>query len=114
MKSDNLKENVLGLIAKASFELGFKTDAETMAGLSVILSDDLLNERRFKNLEFTDITIAFKLGVRNGGDNFINIPTFYKWIREHKQRIAEEKYNHHTLNCPAKELIYYKPQKLLK
>tara|TARA_R110002020_G_scaffold159525_1_gene343404 strand:- start:2362 stop:2706 length:345 start_codon:yes stop_codon:yes gene_type:complete len=114
MKSDNLKENILGLIAKASFELGFKTDAETMAGLSVILTEDLLNERRFKNLEFADIEVAFRLGVRNGGDNFINIPTFYKWIKEHKNRIAEEKYKHHTLNCPTKDLIYYKPQKLLK
>ena len=48
MKSDNLKEDILGLIAKASFELGFKTDAETMAGMSVILTEDLLNERQFK------------------------------------------------------------------
>lgn len=114
MKSDNLKEDILGLIAKASFELGFKTDAETMAGMSVILTEDLLNERQFKNLSFEDITIAFKLGVRNGGDNFISIPTFYKWIREHKQRLAEEEHSYYELNCPEKDLLYFKPKKLLK
>ena len=114
MKSDNLKEDILGLIAKASFELGFKTDAETMAGLSVILSEDLINEICFRSLSFADIKIAFRLGVRNGKENFISIPTFWGWIMEHKKRIAEEEHNYYELNCPEKDLLYFKPKKLLK
>ena len=44
-----LTEKVLDLIAKTSVEIGHKTDANTMATLSKIFSEDLQKEKRFKN-----------------------------------------------------------------
>tara|TARA_R100000656_G_scaffold32743_1_gene28283 strand:+ start:1069 stop:1431 length:363 start_codon:yes stop_codon:yes gene_type:complete len=114
-KIEELKPLVLELIARTNFELGFKTSAETLAGLSTILAEDLITARTFFNLEFSDIQKSFHLGIRNGKDNFMNIPTFWKWIKEHKQRIADDIYSAETLGVKETELLYYKPkQKLLK
>ena len=64
----DLPNNVLDLIAKTSVEIGHKTDANTMATLSKIFSEDLQKEKRFKNLTFNQIQDAFHQGVRFGKD----------------------------------------------
>ena len=114
-KEQNLKEKVYDLIAKTSIELGYNTSGKDMAVLSQIFAKELLTERRFQNLSFEYITEAFRIGVRFSKDQqFLNIPTFYKWIISHKKTIQEHIYNVEMLNQEKKDNIYYKEQKLLK
>ena len=119
LKQENLKElteKVLDLVATTSVEIGHKTDAQTMATLSKIFAADLIQEKRFGNMTFTQVQDAFRLGVRFGKDEpFLNIRTFYKWVYQHKkERIDNAYYKVHTLNQNPKEVPYYQSQKLLK
>ena len=69
LKQENLKElteKVLGLVAKTSVEIGHKTDAQTMASLSKIFAQDLIQEKRFGNMTFNQLEDAFHQGVRFG------------------------------------------------
>ena len=111
-----LTEKVLDLIAKTSVEIGHKTDANTMATLSKIFSEDLQKEKRFKNLTFNQLQDAFHQGVRFGKDEpFLNIRTFYKWTYEHKKLIDNAYYEVHTLGKPKEQTLWYQDKtKLLK
>tara|TARA_Y100000401_G_scaffold26197_1_gene18571 strand:- start:1 stop:396 length:396 start_codon:yes stop_codon:yes gene_type:complete len=103
-----LTEKVLDLIAKTSVEIGHKTDANTMATLSKIFSEDLQKEKRFKNLTFNQLQDAFHQGVRFGKDEpFLNIRTFYKWTYEHKKLIDNAYYEVHTLGKPKEQTLWY-------
>lgn len=118
LKQENIKElseKVLDLLAKTSVEIGHKTDAQTLATLSKIFANDLMNEKRFFNLCFEQIETAFRIGVRFGKDEpFLNIRTFYKWVYSHKKTIDEAYYEVHTLKKPIEQVPYYqKPLKLL-
>lgn len=109
-----LSELVLDLLAKTSVEIGHKVDAQTLASLSKIFAQDLITERRFRNLYFKQIEEAFHIGVRFGKDEpFMNIRTFYKWVYSHKKTIDNAYYEVHTLGNDPKQVPYYEPTKLL-
>tara|TARA_R100000654_G_C2636693_1_gene121040 strand:+ start:358 stop:726 length:369 start_codon:yes stop_codon:yes gene_type:complete len=119
LKQENLQEltdNVYELVAKTSIEIGHKTDGKTMASLSKIFAQDLIQEKRFGNMSFNQIQDAFRLGVRFGKDEpFLNIRTFYKWVYAHKQVIDNAYYEVKTLGKDPKKVLYYQePIKLLK
>ena len=53
LKNENLKElteKVLDLVAKTSVEIGHKTEPQTMASLSKIFAQDLIQVKLFGNL----------------------------------------------------------------
>ena len=117
LKQENLKElteKVLDLVAKTGVEIGHKTDPETLANLSTIFAEDLIQEKRFGNMTFNQVEDAFRLGVRFGKEEpFLNIRTFYRWVYAHKKVVDNAYYEVHTLgqkNVP----FYQEPIKLLK
>tara|TARA_R110002020_G_scaffold126585_1_gene284355 strand:- start:288 stop:650 length:363 start_codon:yes stop_codon:yes gene_type:complete len=117
LKNENLKElaeKVLDLVARTSVEIGHKTDPSTMANLSKIFAQDLIQEKRFGNMTFNQIQDAFRQGIRFGKDEpFLNIRTFYKWTYAHKKVVDDAYHQVHTLgqkNVP----FYQEPIKLLK
>jgi aryl-alcohol dehydrogenase-like predicted oxidoreductase len=119
LKQENLEElkvKVLDLIAKTSVEIGQKPDRQTMAGLSKVFAQDLIQEKRFGNMTFNQIEDAFRLGVRFGKEEpFLNIRTFYRWAYAHKKVIDNAWYEVHTLGKSKQETLYYQePLKLLR
>tara|TARA_R110002050_G_scaffold2739_6_gene15319 strand:+ start:245 stop:607 length:363 start_codon:yes stop_codon:yes gene_type:complete len=117
LKNENLKDltvKVLDLVARTGVEIGHKTDRETLANLSKVFAQDLIQEKRFGNMTFNQIEDAFRLGVRFGKEEpFLNIRTFYRWAYAHKKVIDNAYYEVHTLgqkNVP----FYQEPIKLLK
>ena len=111
-----LTEKVLDLIAKTSVEIGHKTDRQTMASLSKIFAQDLINEKRFGDMTFNQVQDAFHLGVRFAKDEpFLNIRTFYKWVYAHKKVVDDATYQVEKLDMPKNKVPYYQePIKLLK
>ena len=119
LKQENLQElteKVLDLLAKTSVEIGHKTDPQTLASLSKIFAQDLINEKRFGNMTFNQVQDAFHQGVRFGKDEpFLNIRTFYKWVYAHKKVIDNAWCEVKTLGKDPKKVLYYQePLKLLK
>ena len=111
---EDLKKKVYELVVKTSIEIGHKTDGKTMASLSKIFAQDLIQEKRFGNMTFNQVEDAFRQGVRFGKDEpFLNIRTFYKWTYAHKKVVDNAYHQVHTLgqkNVP----FYQEPIKLLK
>ena len=119
LKQQNLKEltaKVLDLVARTGVEIGHKTDRETLANLSKVFAQDLIQEKRFGNMSFNQVADAFHYGVRFGKDEpFLNIRTFYRWAYAHKKVIDNAYYEVHTLGKLKQETLYYQePLKLLK
>ncbi len=119
LQDENIKElteNVLDIIAKASIELGHRTDAKTMAALAKIFANDLQKENRFKHMTINQIQDAFHIGVRYCDfEPFINIKTFFRFIINHKKTINDAYYQVHTLNQNPRQVPFYQePLKLLK
>ncbi len=117
LKKENLQElteKVLDLVAKTSVEIGHNTDRQTMATLSKIFAQDLIQEKRFGNMTFNQVEDAFRYGVRFGKDEpFLNIRTFYKWTYKMKQMCDDAYYQVHTLG--QKNVPFYQESiKLLK
>ena len=105
---EDLKAKVLDLVAKTSVEIGQKPDRQTMASLSKIFAQDLIQEKRFGNMTFNQIEDAFRLGVRFGKDEpFLNIRTFYKWTYAQKQLIDSAEYEVRTLGKDPKTVLHY-------
>ena len=118
LKQENLQEltdKVYELVAKTSIEIGHKTDGKTMASLSKIFAQDLIQEKRFGNMTFNKVEDAFHHGVRFGKDEpFLNIRTFYKWTYEMKSMCDNAYYEVKTLGKDPKTVLYYQePIKLL-
>ena len=113
---EDLKKKVLNLVAKTSVEIGHRTDPKTLASLSKIFAQDLIQEKRFGNMTFNQVEDAFHYGVRFGKDEpFLNIRTFYKWVYKMKEMCDNAYYEVHTLNRPkGKTLWYQEPLKQLK
>ena len=111
-----LTAKVLDLIAKTAVEIGHKADPKTLASLSKIFAQDLIQEKRFGRMSFNQIQDAFHLGVRFGKDEpFLNIRTFYKWVYAQKKLVDNAYYQVHELGQPkGKTLWYQEPLKLLK
>ena len=113
---EELKAKVLDLIVKTGVEIGHKTDPQTMASLSKIFAQDLIQEKRFGNMSWNQVVDGFRLGIRFGKEEpFLNIRTFYRWTYAHKKVIDNAWYEVHTLGKPKEETLYYQePLKLLK
>ena len=119
LKNENLKElteKVYDLLTTTKVEIGHNTDGKTLASLSKIFAQDLIQEKRFGNMTFNQVQDAFRLGVRFGKEEpFLNIRTFYKFCYAHKKVIDNAWYEVHTLGKPKEETLYYQePLKLLK
>ena len=117
LKQENLKElteKVYDLLTTTKVEIGHNTDGKTIASLSKIFAQDLIQEKRFGRMTFNQIIDAFRLGVRFGKDEpFLNIRTFYKWTYAHKKVIDDATYQVETLK--QNNVPYYQPPiKLLK
>ena len=116
LKQENLKEltkKVLGLISQSAILMGKKPDAQTLAVLSTHFAKVLLNNKRLKTLTWNQVETAFEEGVLKD-NQFLSIPTFYKWCIDMKQKINNAYYEVHTLNKPKEQVPYYQSQKLLK
>ena len=120
LKQEDLKElteKVYDLLNETKISIGQNTDGKTLAALSKIFAQDLIQEKRFGNMTFNQIQDAFRLGVRFGDfEPFINIRTFYKWVYSHKKtRIDEATYQVEKLKMPKDQVPFYQePIKLLK
>jgi|TARA_R110000824_G_scaffold31486_1_gene102394 hypothetical protein len=119
LKQQNLKEltaKVLDLVARTGVEIGHKTDRETLANLSKIFAQDLIQEKRFGNMTFNQIEDAFHQGVRFGKDEpFLNIRTFYRWVYAMKKICDDATYQVEKLDMPKENVPFYQePIKLLK
>ena len=107
-------EDICDLIAKTSVELGYNTDAETMAALSKIFFEDLQIDRRIKRMTLEQVQMAFRLGVRlDEKQPFLSIRIFHRWCYKHKERIGEAIHQVETLHQNPNEIEYY-PKNLLK
>ena len=111
---EELKEKVYDLLNTTKVEIGHNTDGKTLASLSRIFAQDLIQEKRFGNMTFNQIEDAFRLGVRFGKEEpFLNIRTFYRWVYAHKKVVDDAYHQVHTLgqkNVP----FYQEPLKLIK
>jgi hypothetical protein len=111
-----LTEKVYDLISVTVIQLQKKTKGADMAVLSKYLTKYIIKDKNFKRLTFNQIEDAFEEGIISKAENiFVDIPTFYKWIRQHKKRIDEAEYKVRTLKENPKQVPYYQePIKLLK
>tara|TARA_R110000803_G_scaffold64303_3_gene125262 strand:+ start:6432 stop:6800 length:369 start_codon:yes stop_codon:yes gene_type:complete len=119
LKQENLQElteKVYDLLNKTKVEIGHNTDGKTLASLSKIFAQDLIQEKRFGNMTFNQVEDAFRQGVRFGkNEPFLNIRTFYKFCYAQKQLIDNAYYEVHTLGKPKGQTLWYQePLKLLK
>jgi hypothetical protein len=111
LKQEDLKElteKVYDLLNETKISIGQNTDGKTLAALSKIFAQDLIQERRFGNMTFNQIQDAFRLGVRFGDfEPFINIRTFYKWVYSHKKTIDDATYQVEKLDMPKEKVPFY-------
>ena len=119
LKQENLEEligKVYDLLTETKIEIGHNTDGKTLAQLSRVFAQDLIQEKRFGNMTFNQVQDAFHQGVRFGKDEpFLNIRTFYKWVYAQKKLIDNAYYEVHTLGKPKEKVLFYQePLKLLK
>ena len=119
LKQENLKElteKVYELLNQTAIEIGHKADGKTLAALSKIFAQDLIQEKRFGNMSWNQVVDGFRLGIRFGKEEpFLNIRTFYRWTYAHKKVIDNAWYEVHTLGKPKEQTLYYQePLKLLK
>jgi hypothetical protein len=106
-------EKVLGLISKSAILMGKKPEAQTLAVLSTHFAKVLLNNKRLKTLTWNQVETAFEEGILKE-NQFLSIPTFYKWCIDMKEKINNAYYEVHTLGKDPKTVPYYQEQKLLK
>tara|TARA_R100001594_G_scaffold11334_3_gene25794 strand:+ start:3689 stop:4066 length:378 start_codon:yes stop_codon:yes gene_type:complete len=76
------------LVSLTLVELGQVKDEKHIVILSQSLSNDLIED--FGNLYFEDIQASFRNGVRNTEQFVLNVQTYYKWIKSHRQLIWNE------------------------
>ena len=76
------------LISLTLVELGQVKDEKHIVILAQSLYQDLKED--FKNLYFEDIQASFRNGVRNTEHFVLNVQTYYKWIKAHRQLIWNE------------------------
>tara|TARA_R100001443_G_scaffold7950_4_gene17272 strand:- start:745 stop:1122 length:378 start_codon:yes stop_codon:yes gene_type:complete len=89
MKRSDLVIRSIDILSKTYIELGqHNVEEETLEVLAESLADDL--QRVYKNFYFQDAKNAFSLGVRsqhNGDFIHLNVPTYMRWLRKHKELI---------------------------
>ena len=86
---EELEDLCLDLLSKTYIELGqHNVDAETKVIMAQSLAEDLM--KTYKNFYFQDAVNAFRLGVRSPHNKdfiHLNVPTYMKWLRTHKDLI---------------------------
>jgi hypothetical protein len=88
IKLEDMQELTLkcvDLISKTFVELGQAKSEQEIVILSRSLADDL--QRDFGTLTFVDIENAFREGVRNTDLFALNVKTYYRWVKAHRQLI---------------------------
>ena len=116
MTKEELLMGSVDLISKTYIELGQNNvDEDTIMILSQSLADDLA--KTYKNFYFEDAQNAFNLGVRtpiNGDFIHLNVPTYMRWLRKHKDLIWDARSKVEQGQNP-KSVPHYRPEpKLLK
>ena len=116
MTKEELLMGSVDLISKTYIELGQNNvDEDTIMILSQSLADDLA--KTYKNFYFEDAQNAFNLGVRtpiNGDFIHLNVPTYMKWLRKHKDLIWDAR-SKVDMGQDPKSVPHYRPEpKLLK
>ena len=119
IKTMTKAELVIGsidILSKTYIELGqHNVEEETLEVLAESLADDL--QRVYKNFYFEDAKNAFSLGVRsqhNGDFIHLNVPTYMKWLRQHKQLIWDARAKVDQ-GADPRSVLHYRPEpKLLK
>ena len=76
------------LVSRTLVELGQVKDEKHIVVLSQSLANDLKED--FNKLNFEDIQQSFRQGVRNTDRFVLNVQTYYKCIKEHRQLIWNE------------------------
>ena len=111
MTKEELLMGSVDLISKTYIELGQNNvDEDTIMILSQSLAGDLA--KTYKNFYLEDAQNAFNLGVRtpiNGDFIHLNVPTYMKWLRQHKQLIwnARAKVDN---GADPRIVPYYRPE----
>ena len=85
IEKKELQSKCVDLISKTHLMLKQKIVAETLVMDAQFLSEDLIDY--YGTLDFEDISQAFREGVRNTDDFLLNMKTFNKWIKAHRQII---------------------------
>ena len=81
----DLELHCVDLVSKTLVELGQVKDEKHIVVLSKSLAYDLKED--FSRLYFEDIQQAFRQGVRTTEVFVLNVQTYYKWIKSHRQLI---------------------------
>ena len=116
MTKEELLMGSVDLISKTYIELGQNNvEEDTIMVLSQSLADDLA--KTYQNFYFEDAQKAFNLGVRSqiSGDFIhLNVPTYMKWLRKHKDLIWDARAKVDMGENP-KSVLHYRPEpKLLR
>tara|TARA_R100000781_G_C3978241_1_gene92607 strand:+ start:81 stop:449 length:369 start_codon:yes stop_codon:yes gene_type:complete len=116
MTKEELLMGAVDLISKTYIELGQNNvEEDTIMVLSQSLADDLA--KTYQNFYFEDAQKAFNLGVRSqiSGDFIhLNVPTYMKWLRKHKDLIWDARAKVDMGENP-KSVLHYRPEpKLLR
>jgi len=84
----DLELHCVDLVSKTLVELGQVKDEKHIVVLAKSLAYDLKED--FSKLYFEDIQQAFRQGVRTTEVFVLNVQTYYKWIKSHRQLIWNE------------------------
>ena len=88
IKETDIKElelHCVDLVSKTLVELGQVKDEKHIVLLAKSLAYDLKED--FSRLHLEDIQQAFRQGVRTTEVFVLNVQTYYKWIKSHRQLI---------------------------
>ena len=111
MTKEELLMGSVDLISKTYIELGQNNiEEDTIMIMSQRLADDLA--KTYKNFYFEDAQNAFNLGVRSqiSGDFIhLNVPTYMKWLRKHKDLIWDARAKVDRGENP-KSVLHYRPE----
>ena len=81
----DLELHCVDLVSKTLVELGQVKDEKHIVVLAKSLAYDLKED--FSKLYLEDIQQAFRQGVRTTEVFVLNVQTYYKWIKSHRQLI---------------------------
>ena len=111
MTKSELVIETLNIISKTYIELGqHNVEEETLEVLAESLADDL--QRVYKNFYIEDAKNTFSLGVRsqhNGDFIHLNVPTYMKWLRQHKQLIWDARAKVDS-GADPRQVPHYRPE----
>jgi len=111
MSKSELVIETIDIISKTYIELGqHNVEEETLEVLAESLADDL--QRVYKNFYIEDAKNAFSLGVRgqhNGDFIHLNVPTYMKWLRKHKELIWDARARVDKGEDP-RQVLHFRPE----